>query len=115
MANTKRGPTPPIPKRPFREEHSTADGLEVEGFNEARLLRAGHAAMLALLCTALLVPTALLSYRVVSYPVGVGVVLGFCVVFIGMALLMEPERPEIQVILVLAYGAIATTILSNFR
>ncbi|KAK1770291.1 hypothetical protein QBC33DRAFT_555775 [Phialemonium atrogriseum] len=101
--------------RPFREEHSTADGLKVEGFNEAQLLRAGHAAMLALLCTALLVPTALLSYRVVSYPVGVGVVLGFCVVFIGMTLLMEPERPEIQVILVLAYGAIATTILSNFR
>ena len=41
-----------------------------------------------------------LSMQVVSYPVSVRVMLGFCVVLISIALLMELKTSDIQVILV---------------
>lgn len=89
--------------------------MELEGYDENKMLRMFHLVFITLLVMTFIVPTALLSYRVVSYPVGVAIVLTFCVFFIGLAIIIEPDKPGMQLFLVLAYGAIATGILSNFQ
>lgn len=79
------------------------------------MLRTIHVVILLLMCTAILVPTALLSYHAVRYPIGVAIAIGFCVLFICIIQVLELDRPEIQIFLVLGYCSIATTILSNFQ
>ena len=106
----------PLPtKQPFRTEVKETEDLWLSGYDEKKMLLTFYLLLLLLLCTAILVPTALLSYHVVSYPVGVAIVIGFCILFICIIQILELDRPEIQIFLVLGYCGIATTILSNFR
>lgn len=79
------------------------------------MLLAFYLVLLLLLCTVILVPTALLSYHVVSYSAGVAIVIGFCILFVCIIQILALDGPEIQIFLVLAYCGIAATILSNFR